>query len=385
MLSLFWTSLFICLLLSPLAAKDVTETDSIFMGMALMVEIEGQEYPHLRYHKGKHYVDYNGEIITVTPPVEFTFKKTIRHSENFIQLFDFEATPFSHEAEEQRSRYAASASLQNFQEERLGDALNIQVQQQGTFSGEQGLDYQMMSGQMQNSMSTSISASNLAAANSMMDFQTDELEILTHGNSFDTLIVDLKLKPDQDMRNCYLFVRSSYLYPPGEGELHYKVHFKEIGDLEGGKVKRVQFPMTGYPPGPEITETSYHLYTEDREIPTDYSEQRILLSEDEAYDFLYADLFTKEEPPDSDPVLFKPIPADAEFAFLDSVPPGKVQVSYKVHADGSTELVDVFPLPEEDAVKLESSLAQARFLPAIKGGLPEDREVTLSLREILLF
>jgi hypothetical protein len=362
------------------------------MGMELFVEVDGVEYPLLGYRNGHHLYEKDGEYRTVPSPAKVNFKKSIRHSEHFVQMSDFQSTPYSTEVMELQYQYSSVVSQQGVREQQLDFALKNQVGGNANIqtlapigSPDAGVADDVAI--LQNNAATGLSGlrDNASLMNESLRGIEEDLAEKTHETHFDALIVSLRLEPDRDLQECYLFARASYFHPDEEDPdaLLYNIQLTGVGDLLAGEPKPVRFVMTDFPQGPKITEMTYHLYSGDREISTDFSEQRITLSEAEAYDFLYADLFTEVDPPDTDPELFKLLPASLVPVGLSPGVVTEARVSLPVLATGDVDNIEVSRCPEESRAPLEALVRQARFLPAVEEGNPVDRQVTFALADII--
>lgn len=372
------------------AAGEETYADSIFLGMKLYVQVDGKEYPLLYYRDRRHHIVRDGRVVALSPPVDLTFKKAIRHSDRAIRLYEFETVPYSSEVADRLSRYSAAISQRNAQAAQVDQAIAAQANLVSVSPDvPDGFNIEMAYAQAQANMGTNTSGlmSDLRGTEESLQTMREELGEGGHNESFDALAIKVKIRPSQDLDHCYLFVRATYLEPgdkPVEArdEL-YRIHFEELGHLKAGREYPKQFMMGGFPPGPRITEMSYHLYSGTEEIPSDFSEQRILVSEDEAYDFLFADLFSQSAPVNAEPRLFKPLSLEAAGIDLPPAAPEETRLALTVRADGAVSDIVVENSPagaEADVLALASRL---RFLPAMEDGVPVDRRVRFPLRRVL--
>lgn len=381
----------LCMVVS--AGADEPEaglTDSIFYGMELYVEEEGVEYPLVGFKDGLHLFMKNGELHGLPWPVKINFKKTIRHSDRFAALFDFNSTPYSSELVKMMDRYADVSVQQSNQQAELDYALSYQAGLVAAGGGNVGplgeadLAY-LQSVTLQQGAAAQASASeasNLSNLTTTLWDMEREMADKTHQENFDALILNLKIQSPEPLTDCYLFVRSTYLDPASDKPetKNFKVRFVEVGDIDANHPETVRFTMTDFPEGPQILDMTYHLYSGPLEIATDFSDQRIQLSEDEAYDFLFADLFSRSDPENSNPELFKllpEIPSDLSARTLE-----EASISLVVQADGNISDVRIENCPRKDLTRVKEIIAQARFLPAIENGIPVDHRVEFPLNSI---
>lgn len=371
------------------AAPESTHSDSIFLGMDLHVILEDQEYPLLYFEKGKYVFEKDGEYQALPAPVDINFKKTIRHSDRFARLTDFKSEPYSSEILELINRYSDALAHQANQQTKMDRTMSVQVSQVNSSAdvpGALGIGLQESFDQQQANLAKT-TADMAADINSFQGAIRDLEERMmagSHQDHFDALILQLKLRPQETLTHCYLFVRATYTDPNAENpeETKYNIKFVDVGDMEANREHEVRFIMTGFPKGPRITDMSYHLFSGPDEVPTDYSEQRLSLSEKEAYDFLYADLFSGGAHQDADPELFKLLPFQLAREHLREETLARAELSLLIQADGEFRPLEIRNCPEEELPAVREILAKARFLPAVEDGLPVDRRVSFPLNSI---
>lgn len=362
--------------------------DSIFLGMQLYVNLGEEQLPLIAYKDRRHIVEIDGERVALSPPVDFTFKKEIRHSDRFIQMFDFESVPYSSEVADQLSRYAATTSQRNTQAAQLDQAIAAQanlISFADDVPDSSGMEQDYLQAQAEMGSVISQQMADLRGTDEALADIQRRLGEEGPVENFDALIVALKVRPDTDLKDCYLFARATYFDPASNtpNEPLYRIQFVEIGDLEAGKTYPKRFRISGFPPGPQVTQVSYHLYSRGKEIPTDYSEQRIELSEGEAYDFLYADMFADTHPKDSDPRLFKPLSLSDAPPVVSPAVLQAATVRFELKGSGELENLSLVDCPPDAKPAILAWLEPLRFLPALEGGVPVDRSVSVPLSQVV--
>ncbi len=385
-------SVFVFPALSSVAEEATATSDSIFMGMNLFVEVDGVEYPMVGFKSGLHLYYKDGQLEGAPRPAKINFRKSIRHSDQFASLFDFETRPYSTEVARLMERYMDAIQQQmNFTqplEYSLQSLSNLSAGGGMGPAGMSNVDAEIQRNQQvavsQATAAVSTSSASLNNMQSMARGIEQEIGEKSHEEHFDTLLISLKFQPEEDLEDCYLFVRAKYLDGNGANpeEEAFNIQIAEIGNIQAGETNPVHFAMTGFPEGPQILEMSYHLFSGDREVPTEYSEQRIHLSEEEAYDFLYADLFTELDPPDTDPSLFKLLSREVVPASLTTEKSRSIRVSLLVTAMGEVDQVQILNCPDELVSDVERVIIEAKFLPAVEDGTPVDRQVEFVLDDI---
>ena len=362
--------------------------DSIFLGMNLFATVGEEQVPLITYKNRQHFVEIDGEIVALRPPVEFTFKKAIRHSDRFIEMFDFDSVAYSAEVAEELSLYSDAISQRNAQAAPIEELIGAQANMIGFGQGSPGgvTTQGVMAAQARLGANTSSRISDMRSTEQAMGDIMLNMGDKRSSENFDALVVSLKIRPDSDLEDCFLFARATYFNPRSDApnEPIYNIQFVEIGDLKAGKVYPKRFQIGGFPPGPQVMNVSYHLYSNGKEIPSDYSEQRIELTESEAYDFLYADLFSDTQPDNAEPRLFKPIPFSSAPDLLTDDILANAYLKFDITGSGNLENLTIGGCPPEAKPELYAWLETLRFLPALEEGIPVDRAVTVPLSQIVI-
>ncbi len=363
------------------AALEADMTDSIFMGMMVTVKVGDQFLPVVGFETGRWLVDDGGTQRWVSYRSTVTVKKSIKHSDRFISIYDLSTSPLSSEKQLYIDKF--NQTMARLAQEELNmrnlvagrDFPNMTADQEAAF------DRGDLSG-LEGDLATNI------------DSFRDQLEALENDiadteDRFDALRVNLKLKPRETLENCYLIVRARYLpnrdYDPElhEEGLRSAMHAQEIGRLAGGEERKLSFILSGFTRGPQIQEMSYHLYSGPKEIPTDFSEQRLPLSEAEAFDFLYADFVSSLGDHSHSPQLFKPLKRDHFLAYMTEDELNRAIARLQINLMGFVDKVDLdIPDPAIQA-KVEELLRQAKFFPAAEGGVPIDSSMSAPLAQLI--
>ncbi len=363
--------------------------DSVFVGMKISIVIDDEQYPLTRFANDYRFIEKDGAEIGLKPPVKLNFRKTIRHSVSFAEVTDYTTQPLSSAQAEALKRFADAQAVRSMHSANLETAMLRQAQfrELTPSTAPPGVDVDEYNATNQMELSAAVvgAQEDLQSFDEVMDKMRGDIGSVDVEKNFDALQIKFKVIPEEDLDDCFFFVRASYraLTEGKPGERTYNVTFVEVGDLKAGVAKPVTFIMRGFPPGPQIEEMSYHLYSGQREIPTTYAEQRIPLSEDEAYDFLYANLFSYDVPENAEPQLFKHLPTHMVEGRLSPATIDSAVVAVTVGPDGETRNIEVSACPPSETPKVIDVVSRARFLPALEDGVPATREISMPLRSLL--
>ncbi len=365
--------------------------DAIFMGVHLQAQLGEDFIPIAGYDEGAWLIDSSKGLQSLPPNTIVHMRKILRHSERFAKLYDIEVLPIS--SEEMNKVRAMNIARQEMvsQQDRLDQLIVIQAG---------GSEDQLVGQDFDTTNEPSVLADpgvdemisntqdNIDAFQSA--FEAAEEGIYEPDEQFDILRTRVKLEARSDLNDCFIIARIKFhSNPKFSPELDaeeerglYQVF--PIGNLIAGREKTITFALSGFPPGPDIIETQYHLFSESREVPTNFSDQLITVSSDEAFDFLYADFVSREDLIDQPPHQFKPLPKSTADHLLPNTALDSIKLNIRVNPMGYVDEISIIDSPAPLKDEVIDFLKTAKFFPAIQGGLPTDQEIQLSLQDLLL-
>jgi hypothetical protein len=363
---------------------------SIFMGMELAVIRDEEKFPIVRLKDKQLFVENKGRIEPVREADEFFWKTTILHSDNWIRIQDLNVIPGYSKMKEEMKQYQdmdSFSEMTDFMSQLSLTAAVGAVQFEGEMSG---MSPAMTGVDSFDSSSFVSHAEDMAAAadsfSDMSDERRDAMSAAAQDRTlFDFLRIQLEVTPGQTVEEGYLLVIAKYYGPEASQGDEYEINVKlfECPVLESGKSTQLDFLFGGFPVGPKIGEMTYHFFSGSDEIPTNYSYQRMLLEEDQVFDFLYADYVTREVEEDKQPALFKKVKVDASWNETIIQGLADVPLSLRVLPDGSSEIIELEVEGKSLREKVEAVVRECKFFPAIQSDELVEAEVSLRLRDLL--
>jgi hypothetical protein len=360
--------------------------DSIFLGADIQIMEGKTPYQVTDFADHKWRARSGNKEKHFSPKAGVTIKKTLKHSDQFIELSGLEAQPFSTEAQNRLDAYGETVA-QIAQQQSNIDSLLAGMGPKDPTMAQAGVDWTETSSTQVMSR-VEASESEMRIYEDMLQFNEDEIAESTE--KFDGLQVRFTAESPVDLDRCFVLVLAKYRpneeFTPNldDYDLRTLFHAEEIGKLEAGRPQTLQFLVTGFTKGPLIEEMSYHIYSRGKEIPSAYSSQRLPLTASEAFDFLYADYVSQADGKNEPPRPFKRLdPSDLQ-AVLSPGEIAKARVRFLVDSGGyvrNARIQGVSGRAKEEQVA--ALVEQLFFFPALNDGIPEDRELRMELTELV--
>ncbi len=354
--------------------EEPTLQDSIFFGIQIIAILEEKEFPVIHYENDTPFVQVAGKRVPTPPNAVFKWKRAIKHSESFLPVLTLKAEPRSTRFNELSESYIQA---------------NMDMDRQATISemAQSGEDPRMLMGEGAHRY-MSAEAMGLVAQDNIAQLEETQREIDRELDEslkqFDALGIVLEMKPEEPLEDCYLFVRVKYREQgTGPEAIQQLGRFFELKDLHPNDRNRHFIEVTGLPEGPIIEETNYFFFSGEKEIPTDFSEQRMLLTEAEAFDFLYADFISNSETSTQSPSLFKSLSRSEALSRVSPDTISKAIVSLEVDPLGEVTVLSVQGVPPSDQAILTSLVSTRKFFPALNTGVPVSEQIEIPFSSLL--
>lgn len=374
----------------PAGEADESLPDSVFMGVVLNTRIMDEVIPVLDYRAGQWVAGdpESPRVMNKLPVIEM--RKTIRHSDNFIAVSDLETTRMSTEAFQQARRVSSAQAAIASTRARMDNMMARREEQAARLTGAEAPETVEVFSNSIDSLSQQISQAQTEIESFEETMGNVDGGAFGTAQTFDQLRIEFTVEPRETIRSCYLVTRILYHSNPqlspnlDPEEVRGAYHIKEIGDLPAGEPTRVGFNLTGFTAGPRIIESNYHFFSGDDEIPSDFSSQRIPVTEEEAFDFVYADYVAQAGDRDRLPALFKRLPVDPLLSMASKDELRAADVQYTVTPMGFAEAIVVSGVDGAAAEALRAFIRErARFFPALEDGLPVERSRSHPLAELV--
>ena len=229
-------------------------------------------------------------------------------------------------------------------------------------------------------------AANLdRSLNSPVDrgFGIHSSQVKSQGDAFDAYEVTFHLAAAEEIPGMYAVLRLLVRDPASPRNLASIIKFFDLGGI-GPKSKKFSLIWEGLPKGLQVDQYFVHFYADGREFATNVSSNRIELSADEAFRYLFArHLFNLNASSAPIQVVTELLPEEFPRQLAEAERHRNVTVS--VDADGSLLGLELEPATKgaSDDALLESALREVRFYPAVLDGRPVKAKSTLLLSDFL--
>ena len=201
---------------------------------------------------------------------------------------------------------------------------------------------------------------------------------------FDAVEVNFTVSSTVSLEKPYLFLIVNYREHDAKPESTRKLIYAKALDPIGPTPEKIHIMQGGLPPGYTLESYQLHLYDSGREIATDVAPKRVLLTRDDAFQYVMIDYLTKNKGAtrSASPALGKP---DSKVAASLTYPQLTGVYYVKVSKDGMpleafTDQVCTVPV---DA-GIGSIVKNVRFYPALSNGKPVEGVARLVLNQLAI-
>jgi hypothetical protein len=200
---------------------------------------------------------------------------------------------------------------------------------------------------------------------------------------FDAMDVEFAVSSEKLIRQPYVVVIVQYREPnTPPGALHNWIYAKALEPIDS-KPQTVRILQGGFPQGFILEKSQVHLYDGGLELATNVAERRVLLTRDEAFQYVLIDYVSSHKTASlpATPAMGK-LPADLRTRLGDRQ---LTQVLYvKVNKDGLPReaYVDESCSHKVDDPYLQSVIRDFRFNPALEKGRPVEGIALLKLGDL---
>ena len=364
---------------APAAAEAEARTHTLFMGADFDVQLNKVFHRVRDVSGGSFVIKIKGEEILVPmnqAPVEFRIQQSLKLTEVSATIVDLKG---------ERAYSPANDPVKKFIREQPGGADHLQSNQAaiGSSMAQRDLGIAKSSGapanivaqvqQQANSASASYSSALSAEGSDFNNVGTYSAKLQEElaKKLFDAMDVTFEVSSPQPMNNPYVVIVAQYRERDERpGIAHNWIYARTLEPVDS-KPRKVRILQGGFPQGFELEKFQVHLYNRGQELATNVAAKRVLLTRDEAFQYVLIDYVTSHKGASlpATPAMGK-LPADLRTR-LES---GQLtQYFYvKVNKDGLPveTYVDESCSHKVDDPYLLSVIRDLRFNPALEKGRP---------------
>lgn len=324
------------------------EQASLYFGANVLVTYNGDYYPLIDVRNNRYLILADGIEKSLPQTTTIQVQGSLKFDTRFITVEE------------------ANHSFENLYHDRLAEEYN-----------------QLQSLQMSaNGLGLDDASSAYDYGDRLMELDMEMAEALAFP---DTVRARISFTPHWALEDAFLFGLAHFSTNRGDsGSKGVKGRMIELEDLIPGDTQDVTFDIAGMPKGFELTKVTYHFYSKGIEIPTNLSEKRRLLDEEETYQFFMLQYMAANEGKTRGPSLYEPLERAAIYPFLREDQIKDVILSVVIDESGKAKEVSVKSGLTEFQKEICELARQVQFFPTLKDGEPVEQQIDVRLSQIIL-
>jgi hypothetical protein len=214
-------------------------------------------------------------------------------------------------------------------------------------------------------------------------FEDAEGNPLTFEGDFDAIDVAFEVSSERPLNSPYVVIVAQYRVTAGRpGQIGNWIYSRSL-DAIGREVRKIHIEQGGLPQGFELVDLQLHLYNHGEEIATTVAPKRVMLSRDEAFQYVMVEYVSSHKGATlpATPAMGK-LPGDLSTRLAN----GQLKPTYyvKVSKDGKASdlYADESCTEKVDDPYLDTVIRNLRFKPALDRGKPVDGVAVLKLGQL---
>ena len=372
---------------APEPPEDPAKRYVLFLGLDVMVEEDGAQGRVEKYARGAMHVSSGGRVLKV-PTTRVDKLATVREPKvalGEVTLAKVQAErSYTAATDPQRRALRDQAAMMSYagdveQRERMA-ARNLAEAERATSGDDSGFGSAARQAAVNDARS---SLENVQRERSVGNFDALRLADKTRQDkdTADTFQVTFEISSPVEIQDGFA-VLMTVMRPAGPNPTPVNLYaFRELPRV-GPKPRRVTLSHGRLPLGFTVDDYEIHIYTNERELATNLSRNRLAVSRLEAHQFLVLQRALRNRHRDIPAeVVHALLPADNRVEIPEALATRSAEV--EIGADGRVTEVRIPPggSAEEDA-RLEALMRSTLFYPTLRAGKPAESTLAFSLAEL---
>lgn len=374
-----------CLGGQGLAIASQPKTHTLFMGVDVAVERDGQRRPIVDVGPQTITIGSGGKRIDVSHEEKLSFHVTesLKIAENRVGIAELKAkrayTPEKDPFRQFTKAVAAANAQAAVEESQAFVNLREAARAQEAGASINGVSGDVLVEQATQAYDAQLNQRTLGDIGAHGDrFQQSQADQM-----FDAIQITFEVTPDKDLVRPYFVVVAQYREHGAKTTgTHKWIYTRPIGPLAGRTSRRMFVYQGGFPPGYELASYNLHVYDQGQELVTNVSRKRVELTADEVCDFRVIEYVGANKGQTVPAALIATSVADGLREQMRSLSQKGLYV--RVTKEGRVKGLfhdAAGKRPFEDK-QLGSAIKALRFMPSLQAGRPIDAAVRLEWPEL---
>ena len=335
------------LLCFRITSFGVEEQASLYYGANVEISYDGDTYPLVDLRKDRYVIIVDGKEKTLSQTTTIQVRGSLKFDTRYVTIED------------------TSHTIENLYHQRLSEEYN-----------------QLQSLQMSSAnMSVDNTSTSFDYDDRLMELDMEMAEALANP---DTIRAKVTFTPNWIHDDVFLFGLAHFTINGDVASRGIKGRMVEVDDLIPGDTQTLSFDITSMPEGFNLSKVSYHFYSKGVEIPTNLSEKRRLLNEEETYQFFMLQYMSANEGKTRGPSLYEPLAKEDIYKYLREDQIKNVVLTVLIDETGKTKEVTIKSGLTEFQKEICELARQVQFFPTLKDGEPIEKEINVRLSQIIL-